>query len=127
MLDRVLYEYAVIRLVPSVDRGEFINVGVALFSKEKRYLKFKFELNNERLRSFAPNADLKEVKEHLIAFQKICEGGKEGGFIGAQDMPSRFRWLTAKRSTIIQSSEVHPGYTVDLDETLQCIFDQMVG
>lgn len=127
MQDKKLYEYAIIRLVPYVDRGEFINVGVALFSKEKRYLKFKFELNNERIKALAPQIDIKEVEEHLHAFQKICEGGKEGGFIGAQDMPSRFRWLTAKRSTIIQSSEVHPGYTVDLDETLQCIFDQMVG
>lgn len=126
MPEKHLFEYAVIRLVPRVERGECMNVGVVLYCKSLRFLDFKFEVRHEKLTAFSPKTDFDEVIAHLTSFKKICQSTRDSGHIGLQDMPSRFRWLTAKRSTIIQASEVHPGYCLSAEEKLNEIFEAMV-
>ncbi len=126
MPEKHLFEYAVIRLVPKVERGERINVGVVLYCKSLRFLDFKYEVEPDKLAAISPKTDLPEVCNHLDAFNEICLGSKDAGPLGKQDIASRFRWLTAKRSTIIQASEVHPGYCEDAKEKLKKIFAEMV-
>lgn len=126
MQGRLLFEYAVIRLVPRVEREEFLNVGIILFCKAKKYLGCVSQLNKEKMAAFCPALDCDEVQGHLHSFAAICKGSKEAGAIGRLDLPSRFRWLTATRSTVVQTSKVHPGFCIDLDETLQKLFEQLV-
>ncbi|WP_439882212.1 DUF3037 domain-containing protein [Pontibacter sp. MBLB2868] len=126
MPDKHLFEYAVIRVVPCVEREEFINVGVILYCSSKGFLKTKCELNEQRLCSFSDKPDLEELKERLHAFDRICAGHKEGGTIGDLPIASRFRWLTATRSTVIQTSPVHPGLCTDPQETLDKLYHQLV-
>ena len=121
-----LFEYAVIRVVPRVEREEFLNVGVVVYCARQRYLKTIITIDKERLRSFAPLLDIEQVKEYLSAFQRICAGEKNSGPIGKLDVASRFRWLTATRSTLVQSSKIHPGLTSDLDLTLEKLHKCMV-
>src|SRR6218665_380725 len=109
-----LYEYAVIRLVPMVEREEFINVGVIVFSKSKRFIKTKTKLSAKRLESFACELDLEQLQQNLQAFEWIASGNKKGGPIACEELPERFRWLTAVRSSVIQTSRPHPGKTNDL-------------
>jgi len=126
MQEKHLYEYAVIRVVPSVVREEFLNIGVILYCKQQRYLQSIFSVNEERIRCLAPDFDMEELKAYLAAFEKIAAGAKDGGPIATLDMPSRFRWLTATRSTVIQSSKIHPGLCGDLPGTLQRLHAQLV-
>ena len=126
MQEKHVFEYAVIRVVPHVEREEFINVGVILYCKPLDYLGVKWSLDEPFMNQFAPNLDLAEVKEHLCAFDIISLGGPEGGTIGMMDKPGRFRWMTATRSTVLQISNVHPGYTTDPEHTLERLFEQMV-
>jgi hypothetical protein len=126
MQEKHLYEYAVIRVVPSVVREEFLNIGVILYCKQKRYLETVYTINEEKIRSMAPDMDLEELKAYLAAFELIATGSPAGGPIARLDQPSRFRWLTATRSTIIQSSKVHPGLCGDLPGTLQRLHAQLV-
>lgn len=126
MQENHLYEYAVIRLVPRVERGEYINVGVVLYCKSLKTLDFVFQINKNRILSLFPEVDLEEVESHLLSFQKICQGTPDSGLIGSQDLASRFRWLTARRSTIIQASEIHPGYCQQPTAALNKIFEEMV-
>ena len=126
MQEKHLYEYAVIRLVPKVEREEFLNVGIILFSKKEKFLKAVFNLDEERLRIFSKDMDRDEICSNLDSFKKICEGNKNGGPIAQLDLPSRFRWLTAVRSSIIQTSRPHPGMTNHLDLTLKRLFKELV-
>lgn len=126
MQEKHLYEYAVIRVVPSVVREEFLNIGVILYCKQQRYLQTVYTLNEEKIRNMAPDIDMEELKAYLAAFELIASGGRDGGPIAKLDQPSRFRWLTATRSTIIQSSKVHPGLCGDLPGTLQRLHTQLV-
>lgn len=126
MQNKVTYEYAVIRVVPKVEREEFLNVGVVLYSKPKRYIGIHYQINEERLLAFAPHLDLDLVKSYLEAWELVCKGGKEGGYIGQLDMAYRFRWLTANRSTIIQSSKVHPGICEAPEVVLDALFQLYV-
>lgn len=121
-----LFEYAVIRLVPRVEREEFLNVGVIVYCKDLKFLKTKAIINKERLQGFANYLDIEDVEKHLQAFEKISEGDINAGEIAQLDVPLRFRWLTAARSTILQTSKVHPGLCADADETLQKLFEQLV-
>ena len=121
-----LFDYAVIHVVPRVEREEFINVGVILFCKVEKFLKVKYFLDTNRLLAFSPELDLDAVEENLKALEQICMGSKAGGAIGEFDIASRFRWLTATRSTVIQTSKVHPGYTVNAGETLEKLFAAFV-
>ena len=126
MPDSHVFEYAVIRIVPHVEREEFINVGVILYCKDLKFLEAKWMLNESLLLMVAPNLDIAEVKDNLCAFDVLARGGPDSGSIGQLDLPERFRWLTATRSTILQPSSVHPGYTSDPAATLQKLFDQLV-
>lgn len=126
MQGKHLFEYAVIRVVPRVEREEFLNVGVILYCRDQGFLHTLYTLNENRLLTFAPDLDLQELQERLHAFERICCGHKEGGRIGQLGIAERFRWLTAARSTIVQTSPVHPGLTSDANETLTRLFHQLV-
>ena len=126
MQEKHLFEYAVIRVVPRVEREEFFNAGVIVYCSAQRFLQVKFELNEERLHAFSDKLDIHELEERLRAFEKICTGAKEGGTIGKLPIASRFRWLTATRSTIVQTSPVHPGLCIDAQETLLRLYTQLV-
>jgi hypothetical protein len=126
MQDNQLFEYAVIRVVPKVEREEFVNVGVILYCAQQRFLKVLFTLDEERLKSFSGHLNIDEVKEHLHAFGQISAGGISAGPVGRLDIASRFRWLTATRSTVVQSSRVHPGLCTDASVTLIRLHQQLV-
>ena len=126
MQEKHLFEYAVIRVVPRVEREEFLNVGVIVYCPAQRFLQTVFELNEERLRAFSDKIDLEELRERLCTFERICAGRKEGGTIGQLTIAERFRWLTSTRSTIIQASAVHPGLCNDAAETLARLHAQLV-
>lgn len=126
MQGKHLFEYAVIRVVPRVEREEFLNVGVILYCKDLQFLQCKYVLNKTRLEVLCHNLDCHEVGEHLKAFEWICQGNAEGGVIAQLDTASRFRWLTSTRSTIVQSSKVHPGFTDEPGKTLEKLFEQLV-
>ncbi len=126
MQEKHLFEYAVIRIVPRVEREEFLNVGVIMYASKPKFLQVMFELNEERLRTFADMPDINNITAHLRSFERICMGVPDGGPIARLDMASRFRWLTATRSTIVQTSRVHPGFCTDPKETLEKLFKQLV-
>jgi hypothetical protein len=121
-----LFDYAVIRLVPCVDRQEFLNVGIILYCKDQKFLESRFDLNDGRLQALCPDTPRAEVEEHLAAFARICEGGETSGPIGKLSPGERFRWLTAPRSTIVQTSPVHTGLCTDAAQTLDDLLTKMV-
>ena len=126
MQEKDLFEYAVIRVVPRVEREEFLNVGVILFCAKQKFLKVLYQLDEHRLKAFYASLDLSEIEENLRAFEKISSGSTHGGPIGQLDLPSRFRWLTATRSTILQTSKVHPGFCEHAGETLERLYSELV-
>ena len=126
MPEKHLFEYAVIRVVPCVEREEFLNVGVIVYCGGQKFLKAVYELNEERLRAFSIKVDAEELQERLRAFERVCIGGADGGPIGQLPIASRFRWLTATRSTVVQTSAVHPGLCIDAAETLIRLYKQLV-
>lgn len=109
-----------------MEREEFLNVGLVLFCKQQRYLETTIHLNKERLQAFCPVLDVNEVQEYLTAFEKISKGSGDGGPIARLDLPSRFRWLTATRSTIVQVSKTHVGLCDNLEEAKQKLVAQLV-
>ncbi len=122
------YDYAVVRVVPSVEREEFINVGVILFCRTRRFLGARIELDTERLTALAPELelDLEMVKAQLDLFPRICAGGPDAGPIGQLDQADRFHWLVAPRSTAIQISPVHCGLCTDPQAALDDVFEKQV-
>jgi hypothetical protein len=126
MPEKHIFEYAAIRVVPRVERGEFMNVGVVLFCKGLRYLDMKYAVDANRLLALHEGIDLADIHCHLASFRKICLGDPAGGPIALLDQPSRFRWLTAKRSTILQSSAVHPGLCDAPNAMLDRLFSELV-
>ncbi|WP_347159348.1 DUF3037 domain-containing protein [Pontibacter chitinilyticus] len=126
MQEKHLFEYAVIRVVPCVEREEFVNVGVIVYCAAKGFLKTVYELEERRLCSFSDKLDMQELQERLHAFERICAGRKEGGTIGSLPIASRFRWLAATRSTVVQTSPVHPGLCTDPQETLEKLYSRLV-
>ena len=120
------FDYAVVRVVPRVEREEFINAGVILFCGQRDYLAARIELDEPRLRALAPAADVALIREHLAAIPRICAGGPEAGPIGKLPAKERWHWLVAPRSTVIQLSPVHSGLCADPEEALQRILDEMV-
>ena len=126
MQEKHLFEYAVVRVVPRVEREEFLNVGVILYCKDKKFLKLEYRVNKPLLTAMCADFDCTEVDDHLRSMDRICRGGKDAGPIAALDLASRFRWLTATRSTIVQSSKVHPGLCDDPADMLQKLFAQLV-
>lgn len=120
------FDYAVIRVVPRVERQEFINAGIILSCPAKKFLKAKVELDLERLAAFAPSLDPATIQQHLDVIPLICAGGAEAGPIGLLPMRSRFHWLVAPRSTIIQTSPAHTGLCRDGEEMLERLLERMV-
>lgn len=126
MQQNQLFEYAVIRVVPRVEREEFLNVGVILYCSSQRFLQCMFTIDEQRLAIFADWLDMDELRNRLQAFCYICEGTAAGGPIGKLPLASRFRWLTATRSTIVQTSPVHPGLCINAADKLQRLHAQLV-
>lgn len=125
MQEKHLYEYAVLRVVPRVEREEFLNVGVVLYSRP-RFLQVMYHLDEQRLLALCPQLNIEEIKAYLQAFEHICAGVPGSGTIGKLMPAERFRWLTATRSTVLQTSKVHPGFSADLPETLVRLYTQQV-
>ena len=121
-----IYEYAVIRLVPKVEREEFFNIGLVLFSKKKKYIRVDFYLCPDKFKLMHSKLDFEEIQQNLINFQKVANGEKDGGPIAEMDIPERFRWLTAVRSSVVQTSRPHPGKSEDLDKTFERLFEELV-
>ncbi|WP_144282553.1 DUF3037 domain-containing protein [Chryseobacterium echinoideorum] len=126
MQEDKVYEYAVIRLVPKVEREEFFNIGLILFCKKEKYIKSRFYLCPDKFRLMRSQLDYKEILENLRSFENIADGNKEGGPIAMMDIPERFRWLTAIRSSVVQTSRPHPGKSKNLDETFHQLFEELV-
>ncbi|MBC7687558.1 MAG: DUF3037 domain-containing protein [Aquabacterium sp.] len=126
MQQQQLFEYAVIRIVPRVEREEFLNAGVILYCSKLNFLQTLYKTDRERLAAFCGEKDIPAVEENLQAMERICLGGSNAGPIGKLDAASRFRWLTATRSTVVQSSKVHPGFCTDPASTLLRLFTQLV-
>jgi hypothetical protein len=126
MQENLLFEYAVDRIVPRVERGEFLNVGVILYCPSQKFLKLKYHLNKKRIAHFCDKIDVNDLENHLRSFEQISNGDKNAGPIAQLSIAERFRWLTATRSTIIQTSKVHPGFCVDPEKTLNKLFEQLV-
>jgi Protein of unknown function (DUF3037) len=122
-----LFEYAVVRVVPRVEREEFLNIGVILYSKPVKFLQVRYHLDPERLQLLDPSLDFAELQLHLSSMEKICLGAIDGGPIARLDTASRFRWLTATRSTVLQTSKVHPGICEDPAIALEQLFGKMVS
>lgn len=120
------YDYAVIRLVPRVERGEFINVGILLSCAARGHLDVRIELDADRALALDPALDLEQVRRLLGAVEAVCRGGAEAGTIGLLPPRARFHWLTAQRSAILQTSPVHTGKCGDLDATMEHLLRRMV-
>ncbi|KGE13644.1 DUF3037 domain-containing protein [Sphingobacterium deserti] len=126
MSERTVYEYAVVRVVPRVEREEFINVGVALYCKKQRYAAVKMFVDASKCKSLFADVDLALIGKHLDSFERICAGDKTAGKLAELDQAERFRWLTAKRSTLIQCSALHPGLCISAEETHQALFEKLI-
>ena len=126
MQEKHLFEYAVIRLVPCVEREEFLNVGVIVYCPSLGFLRTGLNLDEDKLKAFNCESPIGEIREHLSAFEKISLGGDDAGPIGKMPIGSRFRWLTAPRSTIVQVSPVHTGLSTSAEETLTSLLAKLV-
>jgi hypothetical protein len=125
--DAKAYSYAVVRIVPRVERDEFINAGVIVFSAELRFLDAVVRMNEDRLRALWPEIDLKLIRRHLEAIPRICAGAPGAGPIAKLGKKERFHWLTAPRSTMIQISPVRIGLTEEPGQTLARLADDLVS
>jgi hypothetical protein len=120
------YDYATIRVVPKVEREEFINVGVIVSCPAKKFLEARIELDERRLLALDPTLDVESIRAHLATIPAICAGGKDAGPIGRLSQRERFHWLVAPRSTIIQTSPAHTGYCRNPSDVLERLLDTMV-
>ncbi|RXK86973.1 DUF3037 domain-containing protein [Filimonas effusa] len=127
MPENILFEYAVIRVVPRVEREEFMNVGVIVFCKRPAFLRMRYQVNESRLLALDPALDIAELRSYLQAFEAVALGQCSTSVISKLDAASRFRWLTATRSTILQTSRVHPGLCQLPEVTLNQLFEELVG
>ena len=120
------FEYAILRVVPRVERGEFLNAGVILYCPETKFLDARVHLDHERLRALDPGADHDAVLAHLRAARKVCDGGPEAGAVGLLPPRERFGWLVAPRSTVVQPSPVHTGLTDEPEAELERLLEVLV-
>ena len=120
------FDYAVLRVVPRVDRGELINAGVILFCLERDFLAARVEVDAPRLRALWPEADVELIRQHLEAIPRICAGLPDAGPIARLSLRERFHWLVAPRSTMIQVSPVHSGLCDQPERALDELFSRMV-
>ena len=121
-----LFQYALLRVVPRVERGEFINAGVVLYCQDARFLDARVHLDPERLHALDPNIDPETVRAHLEVARRVCEGGPEAGTVGLLPPGQRFGWLVAPRSTVVQPSPVHTGFAEDPEEAIEHLLRVMV-
>jgi len=126
MQERHLYEYATLRVVPRVEREEFVNVGVIVFCKRKRFVKVLFEINAEKILCLDKEADIYQITKNIESFARIAHGIRDGGPIAQLEAAERFRWLTAVRSSVIQTSRPHPGLCYEPDEKIEQLFRELV-
>lgn len=126
MQEDKIYEYAVIRLVPKVEREEFFNIGLVMFSKKERFIKVEFYLCPDKFKLMHSKLDYDDIIKNLESFKNIAEGKKQGGPIALLEIPDRFRWLTAVRSAVVQTSRPHPGKSKDLNQTFGKLFEELV-
>ncbi|MBQ0153129.1 MAG: DUF3037 domain-containing protein [Chryseobacterium sp.] len=126
MQEDKMYEYAVIRLVPKVEREEFFNIGLVLFSKREKYIRVEFHLCKDKFMYMHSKLDYDDIIQNLESFKKIASGTKDGGPIAQMEIPDRFRWLTAVRSAVVQTSRPHPGKTKVLEATFDRLFEELV-
>ena len=126
MQEKHLYEYAVLRVVPKVEREEFINVGLMIFCKRANYLRIQNHIPLEKILSFDAAFDIEQLKINLNSFSKICLGKKDGGPVAVFDIAERFRWLSAVKSSSIQTSRPHSGITFNLDATFDKLYNELV-
>lgn len=126
MQEKQFYKYAVIRFVPRVEREEFINVGLIMFAKRSRFLKARYTLNKEKLVLFPSEVELSHLERQLTAFDCICEGKKEGGYLSTLEQAERFGWLTATRSACIQTSPTRVGFSLNPEETFERLYRELV-
>lgn len=120
------FEYAIVRVVPRVERGELLNAGIVLHSRPRRYLAARIELDVAVLRALAPDCDPAEVLDHLEAIPRVAAGDPAAGPIARLSRPERFHWLVSPSSTIVQPSDVHTGLTDDPAATLEHLFATLV-
>ena len=126
MHDLCTYDYAIIRVVPKVEREEFVNVGVIVSCPAKGFLEARIELDEQRLKALDATLDIESIRPHLASITAICAGGEQAGPIGQLSQRERFHWLTAPRSTIIQISPVHTGHTTNPVSVLEHLLDSTV-
>lgn len=127
MQDKHLFEYAIVRLVPRVELEEFLNVGVVVYSRHEKFLKARFHVDERRMAAFICRINMAQLNAYLKAFEQLCEGDKSAGPISLLPMAERFRWLTAPRSTILQTSRVHSGLCTDAEEELNKLYDKYLS
>ena len=126
MHEQHLYDYAVIRVVPRVEREEFVNVGLMLYCKRQKYLRIQYHIPVNKISAFCKEFDLDQLKINLDSFVAICEGKKNAGPIAQFEKDERFRWLTAIKSSSIQTSRPHSGFSTDLDKTFEKLYTELV-
>jgi hypothetical protein len=124
--DHCTYDYAIIRVVPRVEREEFVNVGVIVSCPARAFLEARIELDEQRLKALDSTLDVESIRAHLATIPAICAGGEQAGPIGQLSQRERFHWLIAPRSTIIQTSPVHSGYCKNPTAVLEHLLDTMV-
>jgi len=124
--DHSSYDYAIVRVVPRVEREEFVNVGVIVSCPKKEFLEARIEVDERRLKALDPGIDIDAIRTHLASIPAICAGGTLGGTIGKLSRRERFDWLVAPRSTIIQTSKVHTGRCTDPATLLEHLLNAMV-
>lgn len=126
MQEEHLYEYAVIRYVPRVEREEFINIGLVMMCKRRKWLKVSWQLDPVRLAAFRALHTDAEIERQLQTFRLLAEGDRAGGPMASLPVEERFRWLTAVKSASLQTSRPHPGKTADLDDTFDRLYAELV-
>ena len=126
MQEDKIYEYAVIRMVPKVEREEFFNVGLIMFSKKEKFIKTRFYLCPDKLKLMKSSLNFEDIDQNLESFEQIAAGKKSAGPVAMMEIPERFRWLTALRSAVIQTSRPHPGKSKDLEKTFERLFEELV-
>ncbi len=126
MSGRDVFEYALVRVVPRIERGEMINAGVLVYCRAQGYVGARVHLDEARLRCLDPTVDVAGVRAALRGYQGVCEGGARAGQAEGEDPGRRFRWLTAPRSTVVQPGPIHTGLTEDADKEADRLLELLV-
>ncbi|MFE3327923.1 DUF3037 domain-containing protein [Streptomyces sp. NPDC059176] len=123
---RDVFEYALLRVVPRVERGEYVNAGVVLYCRARSFVAARTHLDEAKLRALDPQADVLGVRAALQAVEGVCRGGQDAGQAARDDAGRRFRWLIAPRSTVVQPGPVHTGLTADPEAEVERLLDVLV-